>query len=273
MTTSIISCFCLDDFSAGNLAAVVLGCFGDRTEKQKMATELKKPVTVFIEENFTKYPLIEYFYPDTEMPLCIHGTLGAATILFKKKSVNQLTCITKGGLLLEIRKKNSLITIKVSAQQVAFPSAYKHSTILNLLDLKHVKNYASIFLKEFPTGVFSVGSPKLLIPVTSSDLLYKIKPNFKLLKEWSIQENVNGIYVYTPDFSKGNNSFVARGFNPKTGFNEDAATGTAAAALSLALKKDISVIQGRCLGMESLINVSYQNNSSIYVGGNTYIIK
>ena len=123
----------------------------------------------------------------------------------------------------------------------------------------------TIISTHLPMGVASVGSPKLLIPIVSSHELFKLKPNFAIIEKWSIENNVNGVYAYARD--ENDLVFHARGFNPKTGHNEDAATGVAAAVLSMLLKKDIIVKQGRSINQPCSIFVRYLSKESIWVGG------
>lgn len=97
--------------------------------------------------------------------------------------------------------------------------------------------------------------------------LLELKPNYELIKKWSIENKVNGLYVYTPETHLNSSNFHARGFNPKTGHNEDAATGVAATALSLALKRNITVEQGYSINRPCCIVVTYIDANNILVGG------
>ena len=115
-------------------------------------------------------------------------------------------------------------------------------------------------------GFFSVGSPKLLAPIISSSVLTQLTPNFSEILAWSLAKHVNGLYVYT---HLENEQWLARGFNPKTGHNEDAATGVAAAALALALNKNLIVNQGISIDKPSQITVTFNNLKCILVGGHT----
>ena len=85
MEIQIINCFSTNETNSGNPAAVVSHFLGDKYAKQKLAKELGLPVTVFLSKVSSENCNLEFFYPDTEMPLCLHGTLGAAYILFKDK--------------------------------------------------------------------------------------------------------------------------------------------------------------------------------------------
>ncbi len=71
--------------------------------------------------------------------------------------------------------------------------------------------------------VASIGSPKLLIPIKQLDILATLNPKFDFIKKWSIENGINGLYVYSADVNNKNHNYVARGFNPKGGKNEDAA--------------------------------------------------
>lgn len=268
MRLNIVNCFCSNIKNSGNPAAVVVDYFGDRAAKQALAYKLNLPVTVFITKSDGSTPILEYFYPETEMPLCLHGTLAAASVLFTETSSSKLLCKTFQGNILTLFKEEGLAKVKVSAQ-VSPNILIAKNDICAMLNIKS----ASYLEVNLPLTISSVGSPKLLVPVDSLNTLAKLKPNFELIRNWSIKHQVNGLYIYTNETYSPEASFHARGFNPKTGYNEDIATGVAAAALALALKKDIVVEQGHCLGRQSKIIVSYQNHENIFVGGKASIDK
>jgi len=77
-----VNCFCTDHDGSGNPAAIVLEFTGSHIEKQRLAKKLNLPVTVFVSYK-GQYPFLEFFYPSTKMPLCIHGALAAAKVLFE----------------------------------------------------------------------------------------------------------------------------------------------------------------------------------------------
>jgi predicted PhzF superfamily epimerase YddE/YHI9 len=95
------------------------------------------------------------------------------------------------------------------------------------------------------------------------EVLSQLKPNIDLIKQWSIQHHVNGLYVYAED----RRHIITRNFNPKTGVVEDSGTGVAAGALALALKKDLLISQGEFIQQPSEIFVTYKNDEEIFVGG------
>lgn len=239
----------------GNPAAVIIDFNGNDNEKQQLATKLNLPVTVFVENN--NLPKLRFFYPEREMPLCLHGILAAGYYLMQES--NQTTCtVSVQNRTLQLFKKDNIVQVAVSAKEIE-PPTFDNSLIQQMLNLK---NKADIDL-YLPCIIKSVGSPKLLIPLISPKILHSLKPNFDLIKRWSIENQVNGLYVY----AKQDNHFIARGFNPKGGHNEDAATGVAAAALSLAFERSITVHQRHALQKSCKLEVVYHNSQHLLIGG------
>jgi trans-2,3-dihydro-3-hydroxyanthranilate isomerase len=77
-----------------------------------------------------------------------------------------------------------------------------------------------------------VGSPKWLIEVRSAEALARVRPDMAALEEVSCAADVNGAYVFVRVQEPEGFRVLARGFNPRGGVDEDAATGVAAAALA-----------------------------------------
>ncbi len=81
---------------------------------QELAKQLNLPVTVFIQDQ-TDTPLLRFFYPSCEMPLCIHGFLGAGYVLLHKYISNvSIKAITKSGqsLLPSSNNKNIFLSME-----------------------------------------------------------------------------------------------------------------------------------------------------------------
>lgn len=265
MEINLVNCFCTQDENSGNPAAIVFNFSLGSQEKQLLAKELGTPVTVFLSNSSTENR-VEFFYPDTEMPLCLHGTIGAASILLMDKQLKTLVFRTKHDNKLFIRREKDIIQVLVSLQPAPeiFPQTTEILKMLNLNNIAHIE-------PNLPLAIASVGSPKLLVPLKSFESLANLNPNFDLIKKWSKECGVNGLYVYVKD-SQHHCDFYARGFNPKTGHNEDAATGVAAAALAFVLKKNIIVGQGNFMKRPSEIAVSYDSPEKIWVGGRVIFI-
>lgn len=263
-----VNCFGNGAVGSGNPAAVIIHFTGSRNEKQAIANKLNFPVTVFITDPTEKIPLLEYFYPTAQMLLCLHGSLAAAKILHQIYEKENLRCITASGEILSFFCSEHSVQVEVSVKDVPFIAVNKKEiyTLLNLSE-HHLIDH------NLPFGVVSVGSPKLLIPIISTKAVTTLKPCFEKILNWSLFHGVNGLYVYARNENNKTADFIARGFNPKTGHNEDAATGVAAGALALALKQSIVVEQGQELNRPCRMNVIYLNKSKALVGGITNVAK
>jgi len=201
-------------------------------EKRILAKKLDLPVMVFINRIETEKPLLQFYYPNSKMPMCLHGSLVAAKFLLKNCGGMNIRCSLENGSNLEIViSKTSLIEARVGSQR--FIDTFSNTELVKSLLGQETTSFIS---NEMPLCLSSVGSLKLLVPVSSPALLTQIHPCFDKIKQWSESSGVNGIYAYS---QMGSSTFIARGFNPKGGHNEDAATGVAAAALSLSLEKSI----------------------------------
>ncbi len=255
------------NLNEGNPAAVVIDFSGSENEMQKLATTLNMPVTVFIlpSKTATCNVLLRFFSSATELEMCGHGTIAAACYLFNQHSLESIVAGTIHKQILELVKKpNGSIQFAVSkAEKINF--AIDKNEIAGLLRIPS----DLIADKRLPFCVGSIGSQKLLVPVASRKILQEIMPDFSSIKSWSIKNKINGIYVYTNDTVDKSSSFHARSFNPKSGINEDIATGVAAAALATVLpdnNKNYIIEQGDILGKPSRIIISIKKDI-VYVGG------
>lgn len=259
-----VSCFCENEKPSGNPAVIVEEFLGDDGDKQKLATKLNFPVTVFVEKVNNRF-LLRYFYPIREMPLCIHGSLSAAYVLMKQQKLTSLHALTSSNQELFFKKSNDIVQLEINRGKV-LPIPLLIDDLNKMLGV----DYQNVLNKNLPNCIATIGSPKLLVPLVDHHILATIKPNFDLIRQWSIDNNINGLYVYTNDTYNKKIDFIARGFNPKGGDNEDAATGVAVGALYTALEysdnKVIRVKQGEFINKPSYILASGDQNK-IYIGG------
>ncbi len=258
----ILYCFCTDLPNSGNPAGVIFDFPGDKTEKQKLAQQLQLPVIVFVNKADSPIPVLQFFYPNIEMSLCLHGALAAVFLLMNQRQTNRITVSNTIGTLFEaIKLDNQIAQIKVSAEPAAAytPKLKILKQLLNLSDLGEIS-------VDLPMAVASVGSPKLFVPLKSPEALANMHPNFDLIKQWSLDNQINGLYVYALE-SVIPLLLQARAFNPKTGQNEDADTGVAAAALASVFKKNLIIKQGHFINKPSLLIITYHHPEEIYIGG------
>ena len=271
LSYSIVSfaCFCRGDSQAGNLAAIVQDFKEDDSGKKALAAKLNLPVTVFIEDVHAEIPMLRFFYPTSESVLCLHGALAAAKHLMHLRNTNRLEVKIQSGQILKMSRQADRVQV-VMRQAEILPVKVSAAAIAKMLNMD--KDQVD---HRFPCVVASLGSPKLLVPVKNAAILKSLKPHFDLIKKWSIQYEVNGLYVYSA-YAPSGVDFIARGFNPKGGWNEDAATGVAAGALISILpgmgQKDFVVDQGDIMGEPSRIYVSLTEGGQVLVGGEIHVV-
>jgi predicted PhzF superfamily epimerase YddE/YHI9 len=151
MEVTILNCFCNDSSTSGNPCGVIQQFLGTTAEKQQLAAQLNLPVLVFISSHDDGIPMLEYFYPDTQMPLCIHGTLGAASVLFDICQVQNFKCQTASGLSLSIYFDNEIaqVNLSISHKPIYFSNINEIYPMLGLQD-------DAILSKSLPCKIASV---------------------------------------------------------------------------------------------------------------------
>lgn len=242
---------------------------------QQLATKKNFPESVFIlRDKQTSKITLRFFTPKSELPLCCHGALGAAYYLLHNGATSPLTLFSfQEDKKLNLFIENDMVSMQVSTGK-QLPIGIDPKTAVNLLNLDSDQQLSS----KLPFCVASIGSPKLLIPLHNEKTLLELEPNNFLIKEWSKQNHVNGVYAYAKD-EKIPNCFMARNFNPRFSDNEDVATGVAAPALASIIhnasgKKKIEIYtinQGENLGKPSQLFVTV-SQKDIKLTGNVRLL-
>lgn len=256
ITLTLVKSFTQDP-QQGNPVAV---CLSQENFSDEIHFKITKK-TGFSECVFIKFndniPALRFFSPEKEMNMCGHATLAAAHIL--KDTHNPTIFKTKAGNVTIAYQPDGLIEMLLQAKPSYFTDFVSKDRIAELLGI----NITAI--KEDPVKI-SVGTPKVLVELTSAEDLWNMKPNFKAIAI----EIPQGIY---PFVRINENLYYARQFNPATGIDEDPVTGVAAGALGIHLKnKNINqfiVEQGHILNKKGTIFVDVTNG--IKIGGYTTV--
>jgi len=148
---------------------------------------------------------IRWFTPKAEVKLCGHATLATAHILFNELNFQ--------GEQIEFNSKSGILTVRKVGEklQLDFPS-----------DLAQPVEPIQAFAEAFglPATETYKGRTDYLLLFDSEEIIWKMKPNFHILK----QTDARGIIVT----AKGNEvDFVSRFFAPGVGIDEDPVTGSA----------------------------------------------
>jgi len=245
MHMHFISCFGTSSTS-GSTALVITNTDLSKDTKLEFSKISKISACAFI--NNMKDPLVDFFYPHGPSPLCLHAALAVGHVYFKyfpQTSVCQLTTQNKVTINIDKVRYNS---IRLELYQQKIPKlALDFQKIPDLLELEPK------YIVE-PITVASVGSPKLLVKINDKTILDKLKPNLKLIKDWSDKNEINGCYVY---YQSDKCNITGRNFNHLDPTLEDPATGVAAAALSYHLRSDLIISQGTNLLNPCLMRTYY----------------
>ncbi|MEK7673455.1 MAG: PhzF family phenazine biosynthesis protein [Patescibacteria group bacterium] len=252
----------------GNPAGVVFDA-DDLTDNQmiQISADLGFSESAFISKSEKADFKIRYFSPTQEVNLCGHATIATFHLLKQEGKIQagQFTIETKAGLLAVECAEDGLITMTQFDPQF-LPYESTKTQIAKLLNLKEND------LLNFPLKIVSTGTPKLIIPVKSLEVLLSIKPDLEGIKQFCIESGARGFYPFTSETISADADFHARQFNPLAGINEDPITGVAAGALGaylkhfkLSPKTNFVVEQGFSMNKPGLIFVDVTDK--IKVGG------
>jgi PhzF family phenazine biosynthesis protein len=200
---------------------------------------------------------VDYWYPHMRSPLCLHATLAVAAVLFTRDPGARTIAVRTAmkGQLLTLSREGNDYFVKLAPQPAP-------GLTIDTGQVARLLNAPGLVLASSPQ-VASVGSPKLLVEVKDAGTLYGLTPDLAGVNAWGKASGVNGFYVYCR-LDEG--TVEGRNFNHLDPGLEDSATGVAAGALALALRKDLTVRQGRAAGRDCLIRVRVEVGA-IFVGG------
>jgi len=131
---------------------------------------------------------------------------------------------------------------------------------------------------DLPVEIISTGLPDIIMPVKNLEELNLLCPDMDALTEMSRELNVVGVHaVAVPD--DGYTGHV-RNFAPLYDISEEAATGTANAALThylfrqrvISCPAECHFLQGEAMHRPSVVATKIEQNGIIWVGGQSCII-
>ena len=200
---------------------------------------------------------LDFYYPHTRSPLCVHATLAAARVLFAHHGEDAPLAVRTAmhGQELGLARDGDDVFVRLAPQAVTQP-------VLEEGQVERLLRVSAANLIGTPR-VASVGSPKLLIEMADEATLHGLTPDLAGIAAWSKHAGVNGLYVYSlrPD-----GIVEGRNFNHLDPRLEDSATGVAAGALSALLGCGLTLRQGQATGRDCLIRTRV-DDGAVLVGG------
>lgn len=270
----IINVFSIEN-KGGNPCAVVDNADHlSPKEMQALASRLRQPETVYI-LRWQHMILLRFFATKREHPLCYHGALGAAFYLCKLGGLDKINLTSYHDYTwLKIRCENNIVSMSIPNKGQFIKGTIYTEAACKLLNINK-----AIIDENLPCVVFSIGNPKLFVPIKDRKSLFNINPRLRRITKWCKDNNINGIYAYSRDTEHSDSDFVGRNFNPFFSHQEDIATGTAAAALCRMISLSVPVIdysftieQGAHLNSPSKIHVEV-SDKIIKIKGYAYFPK
>jgi PhzF family phenazine biosynthesis protein len=239
----------------GNPALVIQADDSTTLARQAFARE-RNTTCVYIDEREGR-TVLDYFYPHTRSPLCLHATLAAARILLGEHEPGTPLTVTTAlrGQALALSRDGDDFYVRVTAQpapDVAIPPGLPQRLL----------NAPALLLHAAPR-IASVGSPKLLVEVADCHALYALQPDLPAITAWGKEHGVNGLYAYC---RHADGRYEGRNFNHLDPLLEDSATGVAAGALTVLLGHGVTLLQGRATGRDCLIRTRVEPGG-IPIGG------
>lgn len=241
----------------GNAALVVPGDRADAAGRQEFAKKANRSACVFVDPGAGEAGwTLDYFYPHTRSPLCLHATLAAARVLLADTAAPLRVQTAMRGQQLLLTRSAAGTFVTLARQPVADLAAPDTADIARLLASPGL-------VPASPPAITSVGSPKLLVEIADSRTLQALYPDLAAIADWGRQQGVSGIYAWC---RRPDGSYEGRNFNHLDPALEDSATGVAAGALTVHLGHALTLYQGANVGQPCLLR-SQLDGDRILIGG------
>lgn len=231
-----IEIFQIDAFTdkafLGNPAGVTFSNDLSENEKQMIAKEMNLSETAFISDSDLADYRLQWFTPSNEVKLCGHATIASLHYLFEKGLISdnhKITLETLSGII-SCSVVNGNYLMQIPTPQLNKFEGCKEE----ILDALCVDDRVDV--SDLPFILLDNGY--LFICVNSLKTLWKIKPDFKKLKELSeIKNEFFDVAVFSTETVEKDSSAHLRFFAPYHGIDEDPVTGSACGPLLLILIK------------------------------------
>jgi len=256
----------------GNPVAVILDG-GDLTtaQMQSIANWTNLSETTFIcaptlvEADYR----LRIFTPQSELPFAGHPTIGSAWAMLQ----HGLKPKTSGRLIQECGK--GLIVLRMVGQRLFFSLPEPVFTAPDGAQLAAVATALGIAADEIIlSSIIDVGPVWFTLQLPSAEKVIALDPNMTLL---AMLENVRytGVSVFGLHATGGSTAVEVRSFAPACGVPEDPVCGSGNGCVAAMIRRygllSVSAYvasQGRCLGRDGHVEVEFDADGTIWLGGN-----
>ncbi len=219
----------------GNPCGVITRADGlsDR-DMQNIARELNLSETAFVFPSMRADFSVRYFTPAKEIPLAGHPTIATMHTLVEEGRIElaeggiRVTQELSIGILpVDIAPGPDGIRVKMTQGRPEFQRRLDRHVFAQALGID-----ARDILEEVPPQVVSTGTPQVMIPVKSLDVLKRLKPDIQHLSDLETLNHYYSTHVFAVDAFDPAHRTHARHFAASAGIPEDPVTGSATGAMS-----------------------------------------
>lgn len=241
---------------SGNPAIVVLDADDLSAEQMQMiATEVNGETAFVLEAESSDHDMqVKFFTPRHEVPFVGHATIAAQYVRAKKdgKPTGKLRQRTGAGIVeIEVTEVDGDLRVAITQSPPSLgPVIPEHHRrqVLNALGISSPSLHV-----DCPLQVLTKGGSRLLVGLSSNDLLSSIKPDFDELARLTSHVGAEGYFVFAITERDGQPATESRMFVPALGIREDPVSGNAHGMLGVYLvnhglmtpKQGRLVFQGR----------------------------
>lgn len=256
----------------GNPVAVVLdGNDLSSEEMQAIAnwTNLSETTFVCKPTNSQADYKLRIFTPNNELPFAGHPTLGSAYAVLK----NGLKPKQSGRLVQECG--TGLVTIILDKDKIFFTLPESEITSIDHEDINELADAIGLPSDQVKAGLMiDVGAVWMTLRLPNAETVRDLRPNMEKLASLT-PTGVTGVTVFGEASSHSDTQFEVRSFAPAEGVPEDPVCGSGNGCIAtmvrqLQLTDESSYVtsQGYCVGRNGRVEVRFQENGKILIGGN-----
>jgi PhzF family phenazine biosynthesis protein len=214
---------------------------------------------------------LEYFTPNSEVPLCGHATIASFVVMRDELPLPQgeYNIETKSGSLRVVLDGDMVL---MEQNKPVFYETLQTSDVANCFDIE-------VSSDSHPIEIGSTGLRDIMLPVRDLATLENMNPNFDEITAISRRFDAVGIHAFAIDGER----IVCRNFAPLYDIPEESATGTSNCVLASYLwknniirKSEYIFEQGNFMNSPSEIIVRLTTNGDeilkVVVGGRGYLV-
>lgn len=213
----------------GNPCPVVLNAANLSPEQMRaVAQRFGEESGFVVSEPSADVIVLRFFVPEHEMSMCVHATIACVALLHARgRAPGPLVNVETGIGVLAVRRLAEGNAVPRLAVEQRIPEA--STVIVNRDDVARVLRIAPETIVG-PVESWSASRPKLIVRLAKRSDLSTLNPDWEAMWRLCERYETSGVYAFWADPESG--ELHARQFPVRAGYNEDAATGVAAAALS-----------------------------------------